>query len=52
VQWIGPRGALALASALMFVVIALIATRSRLWHFDQSVHVDAASVEAPPQAAL
>jgi len=33
-QWIGPRGALALASAVMFAVIALIALRSQLWHID------------------
>jgi len=33
-QWIGPRGALALASAVMFTVIALIAVRSQLWHVD------------------
>jgi hypothetical protein len=34
VEWIGPRGALALASAVMFTVIALIAAKSRLWHLD------------------
>jgi MFS family permease len=33
-QWIGPRGALAAASSAMFVVIALIALRSQLWHID------------------
>ena len=34
VQWIGPRGALALAAATMFTVITLIASRSRLWQVD------------------
>lgn len=34
VEWIGPRGALALASAVMFTVIAFIAAKSRLWHLD------------------
>lgn len=34
VEWIGPRGALALASAVMFTVIAAIAAKSRLWHLD------------------
>jgi MFS family permease len=42
-QWIGPRGALALASAVMFAVIALIALRSQLWHIDPRVRAAADS---------
>ena len=42
VQWIGPRAALALASAVMFTVIALIAAKSRLWHLDPPHRVDQA----------
>jgi len=38
VQWIGPRAALALASAVMFTVIALITAKSRLWQLDPTTH--------------
>jgi MFS family permease len=38
VQWIGPRAALALASTVMFAVIALIAAKSRLWQLDPTLH--------------
>ena len=40
--WIGPRGALAVASFVMFAVITLIAMRSRLWHLDQTPQTPAA----------
>jgi hypothetical protein len=40
--WIGPRGALAVASFVMFAVITLIAMRSRLWHLDQTPRTPAA----------
>ena len=43
VQWIGPRGALAIASFVMFAVIALIATKSRLWQLDAVPHGTQAS---------
>jgi len=42
VQWIGPRAALALASAVMFTVIALIAAKSRLWQLDPPHYADQA----------
>jgi MFS family permease len=34
VEWIGPRGALAVAALVMFCVIVLIAAKSRLWQLD------------------
>ncbi|HEY6600082.1 MAG TPA: MFS transporter [Pseudomonadales bacterium] len=37
VQWIGPRAALALAAATMFVVVAGIAYRSTLWRLDPTL---------------
>jgi MFS family permease len=46
VQWIGPRGALAVASFVMFTVIALIAARSRLWQLDPTLHATQASSAA------
>lgn len=46
VQWIGPRGALAVAAAAMFVIMALIARRSRLWRLDPTLRdVHAANVD-------
>jgi hypothetical protein len=43
VQWIGPRGALAIASTVMFAVIALIAAKSRLWQLDPALQRPQAS---------
>lgn len=37
VQWIGPRGTLAVAATAMFVIMALIARRSRLWRLDPTL---------------
>ena len=37
VQWIGPRGALAVAATAMFVIMTLIASRSRLWRLDPTL---------------
>ncbi len=37
VQWIGPRGAIALASATMFAVVTLIARRPDLWRLDPTL---------------
>ncbi len=46
VEGIGPRGALAVASTVMFAVVVLIAAKSRLWQLDPTHHSSRAATAA------